>query len=71
MHAKTKEERKKIVEHAHFHFSKEDFKQAYKEKYHRTLTDEELRGISAAGAEYFRSLGGPELSADSSIVFLW
>ncbi len=65
-HAKTKEERKKIVESANFHFTKEEYKQAFKDKYHHTLTDEELRGVSAAGGfppPPERSLGtAPELS---------
>ncbi|MES2274318.1 MAG: hypothetical protein V4487_09035 [Chlamydiota bacterium] len=48
IHAK-KEERKKLIK-TQFHFTKEEYQQAYKEKYHHALTNEELKGISAAGA---------------------
>jgi predicted ribosomally synthesized peptide with nif11-like leader len=47
--AKSDAERKAIQEEANLLFSKEDFKEAYQEKYHKTLSDQELKNIAAAG----------------------
>jgi len=48
-HAKNSEERKKIQEEENFLFTKEEFFEAYKEKYHKSLSDEELKKLAAAG----------------------
>lgn len=47
--AKTMEERKSILKKMNLHFSKEDYQEAYQEKYHKKLSDSELNKIIAAG----------------------
>ena len=49
INAKNLEERKAILKKANLHFSKEEYRQAYQEKYHKELTDAELAKIIAAG----------------------
>jgi|GEM_PF-2437973 len=48
--AKNDEERKLIQEEENFVFTKEEFQEAYTEKYHKTLSAEELKNIAAAGS---------------------
>jgi predicted ribosomally synthesized peptide with nif11-like leader len=47
--AKTMEERKAILKKTNLHFSKEDYRAAYQEKFHKELSDAELNKIMAAG----------------------
>ncbi|MBY0529725.1 MAG: Nif11-like leader peptide family natural product precursor [Rhabdochlamydiaceae bacterium] len=47
--AKTMEERKAILKKTNLHFSKEDYREAYQEKFHKKLSDAELNKIMAAG----------------------
>ncbi|MES2274319.1 MAG: Nif11-like leader peptide family natural product precursor [Chlamydiota bacterium] len=70
-HGKTKEERKKTIENAHFHFTKDEYKQAYKEKYHQPLTDKDLRDIAAAGAPPQSNYDSTRLLAMRGGIDLW
>jgi predicted ribosomally synthesized peptide with nif11-like leader len=47
--AESAEKRKAIIKKMNLHFSKEDYREAYQEKYHKELSDAELQKVIAAG----------------------
>lgn len=48
--AKGKGEVKKILEQNHLSFTKKEYTEAYQEKFHRHLNEDELKRIAAAGS---------------------
>lgn len=48
--AKDNQERREILRKMHLNFTKEEYKKAFQENFHRSLSDVELQKISAAGA---------------------
>ncbi|MBY0529727.1 MAG: Nif11-like leader peptide family natural product precursor [Rhabdochlamydiaceae bacterium] len=47
--AETVEQRRAILKKTNLHFTKEEYREAYQEKYHKKLSDAELNKILAAG----------------------
>ena len=60
--AKSVEETKEILKKANMLFTKEEFREAYKQMHHKTLTDAELNQMIAAGKTEGKKFGAPKIT---------